>query len=154
MNRRKHFIRVTAAHPRALLNSATITMGPRSRECGSLMKGVLGLPLASERVPIVTSRCISGRFKANYIGVAPTRSPGSFRIKHHRGLRRVGVLGSSTAVGDLNKGCTNVSHCRTHGTVMRSLGRRKLLMGIIPRDRDINARSHYNAAMRPVVGPR
>lgn len=147
-------MRVTAAHPRALFNSATITMGPSSRHCGSVIKGALGLPVASHRVPIVTSTCMSGRFKAKYMGVAPTRSPGSFRIKGHRGLRRVIIVGSSTAVGRGTKGCTKVSHCRYQGTLISSLGGRKLLMGIIPRSRGINIRSHYRAAIRPVVGRR
>lgn len=147
-------MRVTAAHPRALFKSATMTMGPSSRHCRSVVKGALGLPYASERVPMVTSSCMSGRFKANYMGVAPTRSPGSFRMKGHRDLRRVIMVGSSTAVGRGTKGCTKVSECRYEGTLIRSLGRRNLLMGIMPRSRGMNIRSHYRAAIRPVVGRR
>ncbi len=108
----------------------------------------------NERVPIITSPCISVRFKANMIGVAPTRSPGSFRMNLHRGLPIVGIVASSTGVVNSCPGCTNVSEFRTQGTVMTSLRRNNFLIGVRRRTRGMNAYCHYNAAVRPEMSLR
>ncbi len=147
-------LRLTAAHPRALLNSATITIGPGSRECGSVVNGALVLPLIRHRVPIITSSCIRVSFNANIIGVAPTRSPGSFRINLHRGLPIIGMVASSTGVISSCPGCTKVSHCRTEGTVITSLRTRKTLIQVRSCARGINAYCHYSSAIRPHISGR
>lgn len=178
MGRANRGLRLTAAEPRAVLNSATITVGTSSPECGRLRNYRIVLPLLGGRVPVIYSRRTSVAGNANMIGVAPTRSPGSFRINLHRGLpvihafacsNRVangtsgrftsrlhhdnGTSGSRPRILSYN-GCTNVAALRTHGTVMGSLRSNKCVGYVRPLGRSMNAYCHYRASVRPVISGR
>ncbi len=112
------------------------------------------MPLIKHYVPIVRSSCISVRFKANYLGMAPTRSMGSCVLNRGCGLTSVSVFGSRNALDRTTKVCINVSEFSIHGRVAVSLRGTKLLRGRRSCGGGMNFSRHAGMPVRPGLSVR